>query len=181
MTATNNTTRRVYAACLAAYNSGRLHGRWIDATQGADHIRDEIAAMLAASPEPGAEEFAFHDSEGLGGLGEFESIDRVAALGEALDNADEPAALLAWLDNDAGNDPADFADYFLGTWASLAEYVEDMFADYIAEADKAAANRGWFHPSRYVDWDAMARDLFLSGDVWTANAEGGRLYVFSNH
>jgi hypothetical protein len=175
------TTRRVYAACLSAYNNGRLHGRWIDATQGADHIRDEIAAMLAASPEPGAEEFAFHDSEGLGGLGEFESIDRVAALGEALDNADEPGALLAWLDNDAGNDPADFADYFLGTWDTLADYVQETFSEYTAEAEKNCRRDGWFHPSRYVDWDAMARDLFLNGEVWTANADGGRIYLFSNH
>ena len=25
-------TPRIYVACLAAYNNGRLHGRWIDAT-----------------------------------------------------------------------------------------------------------------------------------------------------
>lgn len=176
-----NTTRRVYAACLAAYNNGRLHGRWIDATQGADHIRDEIAAMLDHSPEPDAEEYAFHDSEGLGDLHEFESIDRIAALGEALDNAAEPGALLAWLDNDAGNDPADFEDYFLGTYDSLADYVEEMFAEYAAEAEKNCRRDGWFHPSRYVDWAAMARDLNANGEVWThPNGEGG-LWVFSNH
>lgn len=43
---------RVYAACLAAYNNGRLHGRWIDCASGADHIRAELAAMLRESPEP---------------------------------------------------------------------------------------------------------------------------------
>lgn len=26
-----NTKPRIYAACLAAYNSGYLHGAWIDA------------------------------------------------------------------------------------------------------------------------------------------------------
>lgn len=43
---------RIYAACLASYNNGRLHGRWIAADEGADHIRDEIAAMLRESPFP---------------------------------------------------------------------------------------------------------------------------------
>lgn len=178
---TNSTkTRRVYAACLSAYNNGRLHGRWIDATQGADHIREELAAMLAASPEPGAEEFAFHDSEGLGGLGEYENIDRVAELGEALDNAIDPDALLAWIGRKLSDDLSDFDDDYLGCYDSLADYVEEMFAEYTAEAEKNCRRDGWFHPSRYVDWDAMARDLFLNGEVWTANANGGQLYVFSN-
>lgn len=43
---------QIYAACLASYNNGRLHGRWIDAALGADHMRDEIAAMLRESPYP---------------------------------------------------------------------------------------------------------------------------------
>lgn len=36
----------IYVAYLAAYNSGILHGRLIDAEQDADAIRDEIADML---------------------------------------------------------------------------------------------------------------------------------------
>lgn len=43
---------RIYVACLASYNNGRLHGAWIDADCGADAIRAEIAEMLRASPYP---------------------------------------------------------------------------------------------------------------------------------
>lgn len=46
---------RIYVACLAVYNNGRLHGRWIDAT-APDEIWREVSAMLRASPEPDAEE-----------------------------------------------------------------------------------------------------------------------------
>jgi antirestriction protein len=46
------TERRIYAACLASYNNGCLHGRWIDADQDADTIMAEINAMLKASPCP---------------------------------------------------------------------------------------------------------------------------------
>lgn len=38
-------TPRIYAACLAAYNSGRLHGRWIDATQDPEETRRVICSF----------------------------------------------------------------------------------------------------------------------------------------
>ena len=65
MTHSNNTTSQtttakdtpsIYVACLAAYNNGKLHGAWIDATQELDTILEAVQAMLAASPEPDAEE-----------------------------------------------------------------------------------------------------------------------------
>jgi len=62
-------TPRIYVASLADYNAGRLHGRWIDADQPIQVIREEIAAMLAESKEHfGAEERAIHDHENVGGL-----------------------------------------------------------------------------------------------------------------
>lgn len=53
-------TPHIYVACLAAYNNGKLHGAWIDATQAPETIREAIQAMLKASPEPDAEEWAVH-------------------------------------------------------------------------------------------------------------------------
>ncbi len=41
---------RIYVACLAAYNSGYLHGVWIDATADIDDIQDQINSMLESSP-----------------------------------------------------------------------------------------------------------------------------------
>ena len=57
-------TPRIYVASLSDYNTGRLHGRWIDASQPADAIREEIALMLAESKEPIAKEWAIHDYGG---------------------------------------------------------------------------------------------------------------------
>ena len=54
------TNPRIYVACLAAYNSGYLHGAWIDADQPADDIQSAVGEMLAASPIPRAEEWAIH-------------------------------------------------------------------------------------------------------------------------
>lgn len=75
-------TPQIYVACLAAYNNGILHGEWIDATQDANTIYDEIHEMLAKSPIEDAEEFAIHDFEGFGGaqISEYDSINDVAEL-----------------------------------------------------------------------------------------------------
>ncbi len=57
----NTITPKIYIACLAAYNNGYLHGKWIDATQDVDSIYSNIRNVLASSPIPDAEEWAIHD------------------------------------------------------------------------------------------------------------------------
>ncbi len=59
------TTPRIYVACLASYNAGKLHGVWIDCDQDSDSIRDDIDAMLRESPEPNVT-VACHDCNGSG-------------------------------------------------------------------------------------------------------------------
>lgn len=193
MNATNEC--RIYVASLSDYNAGILHGRWIDATQGVEAIRAEIAEMLRESkypnvtvkhPEtgadvPSAEEYAIHDYE-LGGLkiGEYESLETVAALAEAIE--EHGAAFVAWHNNapDYNTDADDFQEQYLGEWDSLADYAENYWNECGEfDADKLSGDN-WWHPARYIDWEAMGRDLQLNGDVWTAEAEGGRIYVFSN-
>lgn len=49
------TSPRIYVACLASYNNGTLHGKWIDAAQDADDIQTEIRAMLRESKYPNVE------------------------------------------------------------------------------------------------------------------------------
>ena len=49
----NTSDIRIYVACLAAYNNGILHGKWIDAHQDEIAIFDEINLMLKSSPIPG--------------------------------------------------------------------------------------------------------------------------------
>ncbi|KIQ27503.1 antirestriction protein ArdA [Xanthomonas campestris] len=44
---------RIYVACLASYNNGVLHGRWIDLDgMDAEDVQAGIAAMLRESPHP---------------------------------------------------------------------------------------------------------------------------------
>lgn len=77
---------RIYMASLSDYNAGRLHGAWVDADQDAEELDLAVARMLAASPEPGAEEWAIHDHEGFGpvDLSECESMETVALLARGI-------------------------------------------------------------------------------------------------
>lgn len=114
-------TPRIYVACLAAYNNGRLHGRWIDATDPHE-VWQEVSAMLAASPEPDAEEWAIHDYENFYGcnISEYAGFDTVCELAAFLEELGELGAkLYNELSEDLGQARAAFDDY-AGEYKSAA-------------------------------------------------------------
>lgn len=43
---------KFWAACLASYNNGTLHGAWIEASDDVDAMQDAVNAMLLDSPYP---------------------------------------------------------------------------------------------------------------------------------
>jgi antirestriction protein len=170
-----STEPRIYVACLAAYNNGRLHGEWIDADQSADELHEAVARMLAASPQPGAEEWAIHDYEGFGSLrlGEYESLERVAAIAAGI--AEHGDAFSAWLSYDESQDATDmqsFEDAYRGEWDSLRAYAED-YAESTGMYD-AAEKSG----SQYVvvDIDMLTRDLDI--ELYSVRSDQHTLYIF---
>ncbi|WP_339773327.1 antirestriction protein ArdA [uncultured Pseudosulfitobacter sp.] len=46
---------RIYVACLASYNNGVLHGKWVDASSDVDEMQEEVDAILRASKFPNVE------------------------------------------------------------------------------------------------------------------------------
>ena len=160
---------RIYVACLAAYNNGRLHGDWIDADQDAEDIQAEIQAMLKASPEPDAEEWAIHDYEDFCGLslGESESIERVAELAQLI--AEHGAAYALYAEH-KGIDCAtaeEFLDDYCGEYESEKDYAQEHFSD---------ANEIPAYLEMYIDWESVASDLFIS-DFFSAKYNS-TLYIF---
>ena len=168
-------------ASLADYNAGNLHGRWIDATQGAEGIRKEIAEMLADSDEPDAEEFAIHDYDNFGGLklSEFADVEQVA----------EAAALIA----EHGPVFANLVDHF-GGLSNLDEARHYMEDGYCGEYDDVGWYAAYLVNDLYhelveplpdlirnnIDYDAIGRDFELGGDIFTI-ALGGKVHVFDSH
>jgi antirestriction protein len=172
-----STEPRIYVACLAAYNNGQLHGEWIDADQSADELHEAVAQMLAASPQPGAEEWAIHDYEGFGSLrlGEYESLERVAAIAAGI--AEHGNAFSAWLSYDESQDVTDtqsFQEAYRGEWDSLRAYAED-YAESTGMYDTAERSG-----SQYVvvDIDMLTRDLDI--ELYTVESDRHTVYVFDS-
>ena len=174
MTNLSDSNPRIYVACLAAYNNGYLHGAWIDADQDAGEIRDVIATMLALSPIEHAEEYAIHDHEGFEGvaMSAYAGIDKVARMGAFI--AEHGALGAGLLEQFGGNmDEAETAleDCYHGQFASLAYYMEELTTESITIPQALRY---------YVDWEAMARDAEMSGDLFTIETAHGDVHVFSN-
>ena len=162
---------RIYVACLAAYNSGVRHGRWIDVTSP-DEVGAAVRAMLAESPVPGAEEWAIHDFEGFEGisLSEFAAFETVCALAGFLSGH---GALGAKLYRHFGDDleqaRAAFGDY-AGQYTSAAEFAEEMTRETGTEIPASL--------EYYIDWQALARDMALNGEILVFQTGFDEVHVF---
>lgn len=170
--AANATTApRVYLACLASYNAGTLHGAWADATDESE-LREAVAAMLADSPAPHAEEFAIHDHEGFGSWGpdEYEELAEVAAKGAFIaEHGPLGAEVLAHFSGRLDEAEGVFEDY-AGEWPDLGSFAEDLTEQSgVAIPDSVRL---------YVDYDAMGRDMELGGDVFTVRTSFDAVHVF---
>jgi antirestriction protein len=173
ITTTRTEQPRIYVACLSAYNNGYLHGVWIDATQGEWAIWDGIQAMLAASPLPDAEEHAIHDYEGFGDirLPEYASIETVVRLAAFFaEHGALGAAVLAHFCGNIEEATEALADNYLGCHASLADYVQEIAEETTAIPETLRC---------YIDWQAMARDVEINGDLFTVETAHDEIHVFA--
>lgn len=171
---------RIYVASLSDFNAGRLHGAWLDADADADELHNGVAAMLAGSPQPDAEEWAVHDHDGFAGLRlhEFETLETVSRLGRGLRTHGAAfAGLVDLLGVEAATDEA-FERHYRGHWDSAHDYAEDLLADLGAEQylEQVPA---WLQPYVRLDVDAFARDLQLGGDLYVTEADAG-VHIFDS-
>lgn len=222
-------TQRIYVACLASYNSGRLHGEWIDASADVAEMQAKVSAMLRRSPYPNviratyrcedcgesqirtqgyhadlpatvdcehcgepmpmdgkpypsAEEWAIHDHEGLGDLGEYCGLETVAkrfAFAELAEERDIPLPVILEATESESLDDADDAeswldDHYRGTADSWADFAQEL----TEETHDMDAVPEWLRG--HIDWQSVGRDMEISGDFHGVR-HGGELYIFWNH
>jgi antirestriction protein len=166
-----STEIKIYVADLAAYNAGHLHGIWIDATLEVSDIQNQINEMLAASPVADAEEYAIHDYEGFDGysLGEYAGIEAAHEIACFIEEfPDFGGALLAYCgDLDEAKQAAE--ENYCGCHSSLADYAQEL----TEETTEIPENL-----SRYIDYEAMARDMEMGGDVFTIETGYRQVHIF---
>ena len=166
---------RIYVACLAAYNNGYLHGKWIDATQDMDDIQDELKEMLKTSPlEEEAEEYAIHDFEGYGSyrLSEYEGLESAHEIACFIEEHGELGAEVLSYISDMGEAKKMLEENYNGCYSSLADYAQELTEE-TSEVPK--------HLEFYIDYDKMGRDMEMSGDIFTIETTHDEVHIFWNH
>ena len=162
---------RIYVACLAAYNNGHLHGKWIDASFGESHIREQTQAMLKASPIEEAEEWAIHDYEGFEGasLSEYASFEHVAALAEFIEEHEKLGGKL--IEHYGGDlkDAKTALEHYHGEYESLEDYAKNLTEDTSEIPENLAL---------YIDYAKMGRDWEMSGDIFTIETAHNEIHIF---
>jgi antirestriction protein len=166
----------VYVACLASYNSGRLHGAWIDleGDTDADDLQEAIAWILATSPEPGAEEYAIHDSCGLPSYlarNEWPDLGELVAWTDELsnypDDDEREAFRLACEDQGQTLDEDQFRDTYCGCFSSGEDYAQELAED----CGSLPRELPW--PLCCIDWEDAWRQLTYDGYHLEPCSSGG--------
>jgi len=165
---------RIYVADLAAYNNGKLHGVWIDATQDLEDIREQVQIMLTASPEGFAEEYAIHDYEGFGGysLSEYEGLDSAHNVALFIDEHGELGAELLDISCDLDEAKKHIEENYAGCYDSAADFAQQLTEE-TSEIPK--------HLEFYIDYKAMVYDMEVGGDIFIVDMGIEQIHIFWNH
>ncbi len=165
---------RIYVACLAAYNGGRLHGVWIDATQELEEIQEQVNVMLKESPEPDAEEWAIHDYEGFGGysVSEYSGFEELHNVASFIEEYPEIGGELLEHFSDIEEARKTAEDNYCGCYKSMADYAEEL-TEQTSQIPE--------HLQYYIDYEKMGRDMELNGDVFTIETGYEEVHIFWNN
>jgi antirestriction protein len=156
------TTPRIYVANLAAYNSGRLKGKWIEPSTDADELAEQIADAIGGNVD--RDEWAFHDYDAFPDMGENPDLDDVAAMVELLEEhpyAIVKAAMSFVWNNDRQDIDSlkEWLDDGYGIYESKRDYVEQLVDDM-----GGPSKLGKQAIDSCFDYDAFGHDLSIDAD-----------------
>lgn len=162
---------RIYVADLAAYNNGKLHGVWIDAALEMEDIQEAVAKMLKASPEGFAEEYAIHDYEGFGSyrVSEYEGLESVHEVACFIEEHEELGAELLAHFSSIDEARTAIEENYAGCYESVADFAEELTEDSVQIPESLA---------RYIDYNAMAYDMEVGGDIFTIELGHREVHIF---
>lgn len=170
---------KMYAACLASYNNGTLHGEWFDLEDysDAEELLEAISEkVLKTSPSADAEEWAAHDyeGEGLSGFGEYPDLEELLKHVQMF--SEHGDAWVAYVNNVGEHYATEegFSDSYMGEHDSPEDWAEEFLSD-TGALESIPENLRY-----YFDFAAYARDARMGGDV-SFEELNGSTYVFSNH
>lgn len=172
---------RIWVGSPADYNNGRLHGEWIDAAVSSKELVEAVQRMLAASDEPGAEEYGIFDYDNFGQfrVGEHDRLERVARVARGI--AEHGPAFAAWAELHDGDESMldQFEAAYLGEYVSPAAWGHEMLVDgWLRSAlDSVVPER--VRPYIQINCGGWARDANLAGDIHIETNPQGGVWIFA--
>ena len=174
---------RIWVGSLADYNNGDLHGDWLDAARPPEEIHADIQRILASGPAKGRgeapEEWGIFDYDEFGGLRieEYDLIEDVSRLAQAVARFGEPFAIWAETIGPVDATSENFEDQYLGQFDSPAAYAEELVAE--LEGNHALGSvPDWLRPYTSIDYGALAHDMQLSGEITILDDSDGNGHIF---
>lgn len=167
---------RIYLANLKKYNEGRLIGKWVSLP--CYTLEDEVSDVLTdfgQFHEGHCEEYAIHDYEGPIRIDEYDDINELNELAQAIENAgiseNAVEALYSAVDDIAqlpeiikNHEYTVVEDVF--NYTELAEKVEPEYLPFDWYAVEGTA----LEP--FIDWEAVGRELDCGGEWYIYNRVG---------
>ena len=171
--ALNKDEVRIYVADLAAYNAGYLHGIWIDATLEVAEMQEQINTLLSTSPVSDADEYAIHDFEGFGDyhLGEYAGLEAAHQIALFIQEYPDFGSALLNHFNDIEEAREMAENNYCGCYASLADHAQEL----TEETSEIPS-----HLQYYIDYEAMARDMEMGGEIFSIEVGYQEVHVFWN-
>lgn len=83
-------TPQIFLTCLSSYNSGHLHGKWIDCIDY-DVVMSEWEELQKTAPVEDSEEYFITDYDGFYGydVNEYENLEELCFIGNEIDSLSE--------------------------------------------------------------------------------------------
>ncbi|MFD1392846.1 antirestriction protein ArdA [Lacticaseibacillus jixianensis] len=162
---------RVWIANLGKYNEGESVGAWFEPPINWDDMAEQI------SLNEQYEEYAIHDYDAPFPISEYDSIDHINALGDALDQLNN---------SELGDVVEELLDARFDDVIELAEHIDD-FVHYDADSMEDLAimlvQNGDFcgevpeQIQSYIDYEKLANDLEADG-IYVTTHDG--IYEYLN-
>jgi len=141
---------RIYVADLAKYNSGELHGKWIDLPN--DNLWGEVQEMLGSN-----EEWAIHDYEAPFNISEYEDLNKLNTIAEQYQELDDQEIKkISYLVDYQG----ETLERSLELYEDVSIYEDTSYLDLAYEqVDEGLFGDVPSHLVNYLDYEMIARDL----------------------
>lgn len=157
----------VYVANLAAYNAGKLIGKWMELPMDADDMHEELKNICGTDEDGNIrDEWAIHDYEAPFFIGELENLGKLNDTVETLAALDIDEKVLKLLLEEMDGieevlevlESGDYRIYY------GCKDMEDVAYEVIEESGMLAGVPD--EVQRYFNYDAYGRDLSLEGTFY---------------